>query len=137
MKYITLLPIAATLAACSPEKRLARLVRNNPQLVQSDTVRDTIAVYMPAVEHDTLFNLSFDTMYMDTGRLHVAVHVDTILRKVYVKGTCDADTVFKTVDRIINTTQPVQTIVKRKLSWWLAALLIFVGLFIGNLISRK
>lgn len=58
--------LVALLAACSPQKRLARLVNNHPELIQSQEVRfDTVFITQP-VQFDTVIDLRkvfvFDTI---------------------------------------------------------------------------
>ncbi|TRZ49289.1 hypothetical protein D4S03_08490 [bacterium] len=96
------------LIACSPEKRLARLVDLHPELKQSDTItiRDTISI--PMIQADTVLHIDslFDTVIIEKDRLQVSVlrlH-DTL----YLQGKCKADTV------IIEKKVPVETIVTVK-----------------------
>jgi len=41
------------LCACSPEKRLARIVKKHPELVKSDTIEKIIEISIPEIEIDT------------------------------------------------------------------------------------
>lgn len=129
MKYITPLLILL-LCSCSAEKRLQRLTALHPELVKSDTVKVDYPVYLIGVEHDTIFDLSYDTTFIDTGRLHIVHVIDSVTKKVYVAGRCDADTVTITVDKIVNTVSPqkvVYTDRKNHIHWlWL-----FVALACG------
>jgi len=133
MKTIYLLLILA-LTSCSADKRLQRLVNKHPELIRKDTVTVSIPVYVVGISKDTIFNLSVDTMFLDTGRLHVEVHIDTVTRKVFVSGRCDPDTVTVTVDKIINSVEPTKVIrekSKGKIDWWWAMILMAIGLFLG------
>ena len=68
--------------ACSPARRLERILLRNPDLVSLDTlfIRDSVVV--PAVRMDTLVNISTvrDTILIQKDRLEVRVEVtkDTI-----------------------------------------------------------
>lgn len=70
----TLLLITTILlaTACSPQKRLARLLRNHPQLVKDTVITDTFTI--AKFNHDTTLLLSncdsntTDTFYIETPR---------------------------------------------------------------------
>ena len=52
-----LLPIIFLLVlACSPQKRLDRLIKNHPELLAKDTVKITDTLQVPAIEIDTIIN---------------------------------------------------------------------------------
>lgn len=86
----TLLLITTILfaTACSPQKRLARLLRKHPQLVKDTTIVDTFTI--AKFNHDTTLVLSncdsntTDTFYIETPRFSQKItrkgkklHVDT------------------------------------------------------------
>ena len=82
--------------ACSPERRLARLLENNPQLLKTDTVWKHDTVITKEVKADTVFKLDTlalkDTITLEKERLKVQlVYKD---RKIYLNGECKPDTVF-------------------------------------------
>lgn len=55
MRYLPYLIAVLILAGCSPQKRLNRLVENNPHLVQDTTYKDTTVVRRDTVDIDTSF----------------------------------------------------------------------------------
>jgi len=80
--------------ACSPQKKLERLIKKHPELVQKDTiiVRDT--VYTKDIHTDTVF-FSFkktDTFYLEKEKLKIQIikKYDTLKVSADVKR----DTVF-------------------------------------------
>jgi hypothetical protein len=99
-----LLPLLATLllCSCSPEKRLARLLRQHPELVKKDTIwrRDT-TISKEVSKDSSFYYYQTDTVFMREGKLtvkYVMNHDST----VYISGKCDADTIIKLVPQIIN-----------------------------------
>lgn len=98
--FITLL----VLAACSPEKRLSRLIKKNPELVKTDTIYNSVEVinldtiYIAAHSADTLlpYKVITDTIRYEDERLKVMWLTDTVKQVVQLWATCKADTVFKT-----------------------------------------
>lgn len=88
------------LTACSPQRRLERLVRRHPELKTTDTIsiRDTVCV--PGETLDTVIMgsaildagcMMSDPVHLEKGRLQI------LLRKVhdtlYIRGKCKPDTV--------------------------------------------
>jgi len=122
---LTLLP------ACSPQRRLQRLVVHHPELRIADTllIRDTII--RASVETDTTLALTrlSDTVIITRDRLEISlvkVH-DTI----HIRGTCKADTIIREL-RI-----PVEKfkLVKAEAGWlsrlwWIIAGLIVVAILL-------
>lgn len=118
--YILLL--VALLASCSAEKRLNRLLKNNPEFTRQDTITVRDTVYFDRVEAHTVEVLvPGDTMYLDTGRLHVKV-VKMPGERVYVQGICDADTVTVEKQVVVDRILPTKTI--HKAPWYLWALVV-------------
>ena len=82
-------------SACSPQRRLNRLLENHPELTVSDTVRlrDTVAI--PEATADTFVDLKImtDTVIIEKDRLSVKLFKqhDTL----FVEGKCAADTIYR------------------------------------------
>ena len=94
MKPTLLLIISfVLLAACSPQRRLARLVEHHPELKTADTLCITDTVTLPGVTADTAVPVSVisDPVIVERERLQI------IIRKVrdtlYIRGKCKPDTV--------------------------------------------
>ena len=87
--------ILLILSSCSPEKRIARILKKHPELVKSDTVWHRDTIYTKSVEKDTTFYFNQpDTVYMNEGKMHVKYYFNKD-STVYLQGKCDADTVVK------------------------------------------
>lgn len=91
------------LAACSPERRLTRLLDRNPHLLRSDTLTLVDTITVPQVRVDTVALLKpSDTLVLERERLKVQIvrRVDSVL----VEAACEADTVVLT--RTVKTKCP-------------------------------
>ena len=106
--YIIILLIALILGACSPQKRLHRLVALHPELVQNDTIKINDTTFIPSVQIDTLVHVNtlHDTVTITKEKLRVQIH--RIKDTVYVEAEQQADTV------IVHKEVPVEKIVYQK-----------------------
>lgn len=137
---ILILAVLTTSMACSPSRRLARLVAHHPELAMADTLllRDTVAVQ--PVEADTIVSLKSlnDTMFLRNGRLEVVLKTgqDTL----YVKGTCKADTIYRThrvaVEKVMVVRPNRTDALIAKIPWLVAGLIAMAGLA-GYVVFRK
>lgn len=100
MKIIYFILIALSLASCSPERRLARLIDKHPELIKSDTVYVTVTV--PA---DTVIITDHVTVEADSAG--VSSVVGNLLNAI---AGMDAPAARTVAERIIRDN--VRTIVK-------------------------
>lgn len=103
MKRIYLITLLIVLIGCDAgkvherkvkraEKKIERLTIKYPELIQKDTIRDTVRGYVPMVSHDTAFIYkASDTVEIDTGRLFI--RYITRNDSVFIEGECKADTI--------------------------------------------
>lgn len=133
MKPVHLLPILALLAACSPERRLQRLLRKHPELNRLDAVTVTDTVTIPG---DTIRLTAWitDTVTVENERQVVQVvrvpvgsPCDTVPVRIRARGIVRPDTVYRTmtveVPRVVPC--PPNTKVHR---WWRTATLVLATL---------
>jgi len=103
MKY--LIPLVFLIVACSPIKRFTRLVEKYPYLLTVDSViiHDTISIYIPKVEVDTVVTIEqlIDTVIVTKDRVTVKTWYVPKEKKVYVQGKCDPIYITKIVERKI------------------------------------
>ena len=119
--------------ACSPQKRLARLIKHHPELTVADTLKLRDTVISPLVTSDTMFNLQqmTDTMFIEKERLSVKLfrQRDTL----YVEGKCKPDTIIREVRIPVEKVKIVKGNPKAdflgKLLWALAAVIVITILF--------
>lgn len=80
------------LGSCAPQKKLHRLLKKHPELVQKDTVRiqDTIEINIPGVKVDTA--LTLDEVHRDTLIIkeeHLTIRTFYNNDTLYIEGECD------------------------------------------------
>ena len=127
---LLLLLISLMMAACSPSRRLERLLRKHPELKSYDTIilRDTIPV--PGVSADTILPLLHipDTVVVEKGRLQI------VLRKVrdtlFLRGKCKPDTVIIhrkiPVERIRIVRADARFALLKRIPWLASALIVLL-----------
>jgi hypothetical protein len=139
MKYILIILL---LASCSPQQRFTRLITKYPYLLTADTltIHDTISIYIPKVEADTVVTIKelTDTVTITKDRLTVKTWYVPKEKKVYVQGKCDPIYITKVVERKV----PIRTF--EKYPWWkkllnntLAFLIIFAIVYFALKLYRK
>ena len=140
MKY--LIPLVFLIVACSPIKRFTRLVEKYPYLLTVDSViiHDTISIYIPKVEVDTVVTIEqlIDTVIVTKDRVTVKTWYVPKEKKVYVQGKCDPIYITKVVEKKI----PVKYY--DKTPWWkkllnntLAIFIIFAIVYFAYKLYRK
>lgn len=108
----------AFLFACSPQKRLNRLVRNHPELVRTDTIvikdtiRDTIITNTELVHLDTVISVKelSDTVTIVKENLTIRYYYDTIHDKVYLEGQCDTIWIEVPFEKIVEYKVPCDSV---------------------------
>ena len=97
--------IVLVITACSPKTRFARLVTKYPYLLTADTVtiHDTISIYIPKVEVDTVVTIKelTDTITLTKDRVTVKAWFVPKEKQVYIQGKCDPVYITKVVERKI------------------------------------
>lgn len=138
MKYLLIILL---LASCTPQKRLARLVKKNPQLIRVDTVTvtDTFIVITPRTQIDTFYSIKqlIDTVIVSKDNLTVKTYLknDT----VYLDAECDTIV----IEKIRTVKVPAKTIEVKKENFWedrwfkFLFIVIFVALLIRWLLSKQ
>lgn len=103
VRNIALLLLCIALFGCSEQKKLRRAERKierltikYPQLLQKDTIIDTVQVVVPKVEVDTFFDANQDTVVINNDKLTIRyIKVgDTVL----IQGECKQDTIYQRVE---------------------------------------
>lgn len=140
MRFWTYISIIALLIGCSPQKRLNRIVKNNPQLLQRDTlkivVRDTIIIESQTYDTITKFFHSDTIQVIDNSRITLKYFYDTIEKNIYHSLDYKTDTIF--FEKIVPI--EVERVVIKELTWWQKnnQWIIFLGIiFILSLIYQK
>jgi hypothetical protein len=126
--------------SCSPQKRLNRIVKNNPQLLKIDTlkivVRDTIIIESQTYDTITKFFHSDTIQVIDNSRITLKYFYDTIEKNIYHSVDYKTDTIF--FEKIVPV--EIERVVIKELNWWQKnnQWIIFLGIiFILSLIYQK
>ena len=140
MRFWIYISIIALLIGCSPQKRLNRIVKNNPHILQKDTiqivVRDTIIIQSQTYDTITKFFHSDTIQVIDNSRITLKYYYDTILKNIYHSVDYKTDTIF--FEKIVPV--EVERVVIKELTWWQKnnQWIIFLGIiFILSLIYQK
>lgn len=148
MKILISFLLFLLLVACSPQKKLQRLLNKYPELTAKeiitirDTIRDTIKVEVPGVATSKGFTIEElkDTVYIDSNQLHIVIYSKG--DSIFVEGACDTVFVQVPYEKIITRKIPVDKIFYRKprdkLRFVVFAFLAgFVSYFILQLVVKK
>ena len=106
------------MCACSPQKRLNRLISNHPELIKNDTIykNDTTVIFGATTDTVILDGVTKDTIIIREKQLTVKYYNDGTT--VYIKGVCDTIIKIKKVIQTINTVT-VQKLTKQQRFWFL------------------
>jgi len=129
---IVLILLVSSFTACSPQRRLQRLVAHHPELLAADTllVHDTLV--MAAIVADTSIPLTRLTDTVVIARDKLEIKLVKIRDTIHVTGTCKADTIVREL-RV-----PVEKIklVKAEGGWLSKVLWIVIGLVVVALVVK-
>ena len=117
-RFVTYFILLLVLISCSPQKRLQRLVKNHPQLMQKDTiiveVHDTIIVESSSIDTITQFFHSDTITVINSERLTLKYFYDTITKNIYHDVLIKTDTIFYETQIPVE----VERVVIQELTWW-------------------
>lgn len=135
MKSLILILISISLFSCSPEKRLARLIDNHPELIKHDTIMRMDTTIIPGIAHDTIFKstITRDTMVIKDHQLTIRYYNDG--KTTYLKGVCDTVWAIKEVPVAVNSINPVDhshsaTKWDTFCYWWFAITALLSGVYV-------
>lgn len=119
--------------SCSPEKRLARLLRKNPGLIKVDTIWKKDSIIIRERRVDTLFYYKqYDTIIKEQNGAVIKYYYNSSDSTVYLEGKCKGDTIYKYYPVQINSVVSTKNLTmweKFKLwlfdNWWWIALIVF------------
>ena len=113
-RYIVQDLTVALLFSCSPQKRLNRLVKKHPSLVELDTIKIIDTVITPTIQHDTttVFKVSTHDTVINNEKVFLKYFYDTLTREIHHEYICFGDTIIQ--EKII----PIEKIVYKEINWW-------------------
>jgi aspartate carbamoyltransferase regulatory subunit len=96
---IALLIILLLFTSCSPQKRLNRLVKKYPHLIQNDTVKVIDTIFIPSVQYDTTtIFIPYKTVeVINNEKVRLQYRYDTITREIYHEVECKGDTLIREI----------------------------------------
>jgi hypothetical protein len=136
MRYA--IAIALLLTACSPSKRMQRLLDKHPELSRVDTVTVAIPVPPDTIHEAVVIRLPGDTVTIENERQVVRIvriptgsPCDTASIALDLLGVLKPDTVYTqiTVDRVVPCPEGAKVA-----SWWRTAALFFGALVLALLL---
>ena len=112
--YIKIILACLILFACTPQKRLNRLITRHPELLEMDTIVVIDTVIIENYNYDTTTIIKFhDSMtVINNERVILRYFYDTLREVIYHEVECLGDTVY--TEKIIT----VEKAVFKELSWW-------------------
>lgn len=108
IKYYTMRPLLfiltlAILSSCTPEKRVARLIKKF-NLEKSDTIWRIDTVISQSVKRDsTFFYNTKDSVIIREGRLVMKYFYNNHDSTVYLQGECLPDTIYRNIATEVNS----------------------------------
>lgn len=139
MKKIIFIIILCMLFACSPQKRLNRIIKNNPYLLETETIYMHDTVTTEAVNIDTIFNIKFDTINIVKDKLKIQLikSFDTII----LKGECLPDTIIRQIPISVPVIKYIKPTFKENISKFIIigfaiAFFFVVGYLIGYITHK-
>ncbi len=112
--YIKIILACLILFACTPQKRLNRLITKHPELLEMDTivVIDTVIIENYNYDTTTIIKLHDSTTVINNEKVILRYFYDTLREIIYHEVECLGDTVY--TEKIIT----VEKAVFKELSWW-------------------
>lgn len=103
---IELILLALIFAACSPQKKLARLYKNNPELFENEKVtelinyKDTVTIELPGKSRSNSFHILElrDTIYIEDTLFSIQMYHDTIHDTIYMNTDIPVRTIYVPID---------------------------------------
>jgi hypothetical protein len=112
--YLKIVLACLILFACTPQKRLNRLITKHPELLEMDTIVVIDTVIVENYNYDTTTIIKFhDSMtVINNEKVILRYFYDTLREIIYHEVECLGDTVY--TEKIIT----VEKAVFKELSWW-------------------
>ena len=134
-RYTEIALLILFLSSCSPQQRLQRLLKKNPQLIELDTIRVIDTVIIDNYTYDTITNIHLhdSTTVINNEKVILKYFYDTLTREIWHEVECIGDTIIK--EKVVQ----VEKVVYKQLSWWeqYKTIILIISLIIGVLIVLK
>lgn len=110
-KNILIIILALLLSSCNPfiskelrhkkrcNRKLERVIKKCPELLQVDTIRDTVEIIIPPIDIDSSIQLPFDTLKLDSIlQLIKDTTTQRVIRKYIINNIYPKDTIKHVID---------------------------------------
>ena len=128
------------LIACSPQKKLNRLINKHPELLETkiDTivVRDTIVIENYDTTVLSKLIKSDSTIVIDNSKVFLKYYYDTLRQEIHHQVECFGDTVYYYKE----VPYKVEKVVFKELTWWQQykhLIIIFALLILALIVLKK
>lgn len=110
MRKVFFWMIMLVLINCSPQKKLNRLIKKHPELLQADTILFSDTIIRRGILVDTFRSIKFDTFTIKKGNLEIELRIvhDTL----YVEAEVKEDTA------VVEHKIPYKPVVVKELTFW-------------------
>ncbi len=140
MRYLHSSILIFLLIACSPQKRLNRLINKYPELLETkiDTivVRDTIVIENYDTTVLSKLIKSDSTIVIDNSKVFLKYYYDTLRQEIHHQVECFGDTVYY----YKQVPYKVEKVVFKELTWWQQykhLIIIFALLILALIVLKK
>lgn len=104
--------IVLCIFSCTPQRRLSRLIRKNPELITRDTIVILDTTFIKGSSIESSFNFEGDTIYIHDSIQTIKYFYNTKTQTHYIKGEVQDREVIREVKI------PYDKIVVANLTWW-------------------
>tara|TARA_R110002020_G_scaffold149080_2_gene325251 strand:+ start:9 stop:437 length:429 start_codon:yes stop_codon:yes gene_type:complete len=114
MKYAISIITFLLVFGCSPQKKLQRLVKKHPELLQLDTIviRDTIIIEDYVHDTTTVIRYHDSITVIDNSKVILKYFYDTLTREIHHEVECLGKEII--TEKVI----PYEKVVIQELTWW-------------------
>lgn len=103
MKILITALLLVLLTACSPSARLARLIKNHPELAKVDTIFKSDTIVIPPAKADTvIYYKQTDTVIVKDNGVTVKYFYNTKDSTVYIRGERDTIRIIREIPVSVN-----------------------------------
>ena len=136
IRYLIVLILSCSfLICCSPQRRMNRLIKNYPELTQTDTIVVIDTVIIERYDTTVINNIirQDSVTIINNERIKIKYFYDTITEKIEHFITLPSDSVFT------ETFIPVEKVIFKEISWWekYGTLIIILSILVAILIAFK
>lgn len=132
--------VLVSLTSCDPSKRIARIIKRNPDLVKIDTVWKKDTIYTAGASKDSTFHFyQHDTVVLKKDNLTVKYYFNKD-STIYINGKCAPDTIVKMYPVQVNSVSVAKALTfKERVKvwifdnwWWMLAILWLIWKIFGT-----